>query len=67
MTFRSNLAILSVVFALASPAGAQDQSADKAVTDFQTDFAAAYNRGDVDAMAAAFSESAIRVTPSGGP
>jgi len=31
----------------------------------QSDFAEAYNRKDVEAMATAFSEDAIRVTPSG--
>ena len=31
----------------------------------QSDFAEAYNRKDVGAMASAFSEDAIRVTPSG--
>ena len=31
----------------------------------QADFAKAYNRKDVDAMAMAFSKDAIRVTPSG--
>jgi ketosteroid isomerase-like protein len=31
----------------------------------QSDFAEAYNRKDVDAMAMAFSETAIRVTPTG--
>lgn len=50
------------------PAGAgaqQDKPADTGFGDFQKDFAAAYNRGDLDAMAAAFAANAIRVTPSG--
>lgn len=46
-------------------AAQQDPSPNSTVSDFQKDFAAAYNRGDVDAMAGAFTESAIRVTPSG--
>ena len=46
-------------------AAQQDPSPNSSVSDFQKDFAAAYNRGDVDAMAGAFTESAIRVTPSG--
>ncbi|OSJ19539.1 YybH family protein [Bradyrhizobium canariense] len=33
--------------------------------DLQKNFADAYNRKDVDAMAAAFTDDAIRVTPSG--
>lgn len=31
----------------------------------QSDFAAAYNRKDLDAMANAFSENAVRITPAG--
>ena len=36
-----------------------------ALTKFQKQFAEAYNRKDIEAMATAFSESAIRVTPTG--
>jgi ketosteroid isomerase-like protein len=43
----------------------QKQSEANSVSDLQKQFAAAYNRGDVDATAAAFTENAIRVTPSG--
>ena len=38
---------------------------DDQYADLQKNFADAYNRKDVDAMAAAFTEDAIRVTPSG--
>jgi ketosteroid isomerase-like protein len=63
---RTILAILCLLVALPSHASAQqERTADSAVADFQKDFAAAYNRGDVDAMAAAFTEKAVRVTPSG--
>jgi hypothetical protein len=43
---------------------AQDQLDSTAITEMQKHFAEAYNRGDADAMAAAFTEKAIRVTPS---
>jgi ketosteroid isomerase-like protein len=63
---RAILAILCLLIGLPSDAGAQqDRTADGALADFQRDFAAAYNRGDVDAIAAAFTEKAVRVTPSG--
>jgi ketosteroid isomerase-like protein len=63
---RTVLAILCLLVALPSHASAQqERKSDSAVADFQKDFAAAYNRGDVDAMAAAFTEKAVRVTPSG--
>ena len=64
---RANMAILCLLIALPSPASAQqDRTADGPVADFQKDFAAAYNRGDVDAMAAAFTEKAVRVATLSG-
>ena len=45
-------------------AAAQQTTADQ-YADLQKTFAEAYNRKDVDAMAAAFTDDAIRVTPSG--
>lgn len=42
-----------------------NQSDDSIFADVQTHFAEAYNRGDLDAMATAFTEKAVRVTPSG--
>ena len=44
---------------------AAEQAAADQYADLQKNFAEAYNRKDVDAMAAAFTEDAIRVTPSG--
>jgi ketosteroid isomerase-like protein len=44
---------------------AHDQLDSAAVAEMQKRFAQAYNRGDVDTMAAAFTEKAVRVTPSG--
>jgi ketosteroid isomerase-like protein len=52
----------------ASPAFAQQDKASEGGELFdkvQSEFAAAYNRSDIDAMATAFSEDAVRVTPSG--
>jgi ketosteroid isomerase-like protein len=43
---------------------AQDQLDGAATAEMQKRFAEAYNRGDVDAMAAAFMEQAVRVTPT---
>ncbi|MCK1368025.1 nuclear transport factor 2 family protein [Bradyrhizobium sp. 62] len=60
--------LFTVAFMLSvSPSlGAQEKlSAESASANFQKNFASAYNRGDVDAVAAAFAEDAIRVTPSG--
>jgi hypothetical protein len=63
---RTIFAILALLVAFPSIAVAQqDRTMDSAIADFQKDFAAAYNRGDVDVMAAAFTEKAVRVTPSG--
>lgn len=43
----------------------QHQLTGDDTTEMQKHFAEAYNRGDVDAMAATFTENAVRVTPSG--
>jgi ketosteroid isomerase-like protein len=51
-----------------TPASSQQGTASaggEAFEKVQSDFAEAYNRNDVEAMASAFSEDAIRVTPSG--
>lgn len=64
MTIR--LATVLLMLAIPCHAMAQeDRAEDKAFAGIQERFAAAYNRGDADAMAAAFAENAIRVTPSG--
>jgi ketosteroid isomerase-like protein len=66
MMLRTILAVICFLVVLSSNAGAQqERTADSCVADFQKDFAAAYNCGDADAMAAAFTEKAVRVTPAG--
>ncbi len=57
--------ILCLLIVIQGSAAAGAQADDKALADMQTHFAEAYNRGNVDAMAAAFTENAVRVTPSG--
>ncbi|MGB5903061.1 MAG: nuclear transport factor 2 family protein [Xanthobacteraceae bacterium] len=47
------------------PAGAQQSPGDDPSAEMQRHFAEAYNRGDIPAMVDAFTENAIRVTPSG--
>ena len=59
------IAILCLLLAIPGYATAEEQLDDIAMTEMQKHFAEAYNRGDVDAMAAAFAEKAVRVTPSG--
>jgi hypothetical protein len=50
MTTRKTIAILCLLVAIPSHVMAQQaQSGEAVVADFQSDFAAAYNRGDVDA------------------
>ncbi len=46
-------------------APAQQSPGDDPSAEMQRHFAEAYNRGDLEAMADAFTENAIRVTPSG--
>ncbi|MET4344689.1 nuclear transport factor 2 family protein [Bradyrhizobium sp. RT9a] len=66
MKLRMFLAILCLIATSPYRADAQqDRPPDSTVSEFQKDFAAAYHRRDVDAMAGAFTEAAIRVTPSG--
>lgn len=66
MTLRMIPAIFCVLLAFSSHTMAQQQApSDDISADLQKKFAEAYNRGDVDAMAAAFTEKATRVTPSG--
>ena len=64
MTLRL-LPLLCLLFATSNHAMAQDKLDNAAAADMQRHFAEAYNHGDVDAMAAAFTENAVRVTPSG--
>lgn len=66
MAFRMIPATLCLLLAFSSPAMSQQQvPSDDISAELQKHFAEAYNRGDLDAMAAAFTEKAIRVTPSG--
>ena len=57
--------IVVSLLAISTSAMAEDQLGNTASIEMQKNFAEAYNRGDVDAMAAAFTENAVRVTPSG--
>lgn len=59
------LALLSLLFVVPDLAVAQGQLDSDATAEMQKHFAEAYNRGDVDAMVADFTENAVRVTPSG--
>ena len=66
MAFRTLSAIICLLLAIPSHATAQQSLAeDAAFADVQKHFAEAYNNKNVDAMAAAFTENGIRVTPSG--
>lgn len=66
MAFRMIPATLCLLLAFSSPAMSQQQApSDDISAELQKHFAEAYNRGDLDAMAAVFTEKAIRVTPSG--
>jgi ketosteroid isomerase-like protein len=66
MMQKTGLLTLCVVLAMTSQARAQQDRADDSVyADLQKHFAEAYNRKDADAMAAAFTENGIRVTPGG--
>ena len=55
----------SLAVLIGSAAAQEKQVTDDQYAGLQKNFAEAYNRGDADAMAAAFAEDAIRVTPSG--
>lgn len=58
--------VLAASILMAACCGAVAQQAtDDQYADLQKNFAEAYNHKDVDAMAAAFTEDAVRVTPSG--
>ena len=59
------LPLLCLLSAMPNHAMAQAQLDNDATADMQKHFAEAYNRGDLDAMAAVFTEDAVRVTPSG--
>jgi ketosteroid isomerase-like protein len=66
MALKTLPATICLLLAVPSHATAQQSSTeDTAFADVQKHFAEAYNHKDVDAMAAAFTENGIRVTPSG--
>jgi ketosteroid isomerase-like protein len=59
------MAIAAMLVVLPAQAMSQESQGDAGFADVQRQFADAYNHKDVEAMAAAFSETAVRVTPSG--
>jgi len=66
MTSRVLATAAALLLAIPGLAAAGPEAAENpALVEMQTQFAAAYNRGDADAMAAAFTKDAVRVTPSG--
>ena len=66
MALRTLPATICLLLAMSSHTSSQQSSTeDAAFADVQRHFAEAYNHKDVDAMAAAFTENGIRVTPSG--
>jgi ketosteroid isomerase-like protein len=62
---RIALRVSSMALLLAVPGAAIAQQESDPSAEMQKHFAEAYNKGDLDAMAAAFTEDAVRVTPSG--
>ncbi|OSI23684.1 YybH family protein [Bradyrhizobium canariense] len=65
MAFRSATFILSLLLAIPRISIAGETLDAAAMDEMHEQFSEAYNRGDLDAMAAAFTENAVRVTPSG--
>jgi ketosteroid isomerase-like protein len=69
-SIKSAISVAAILW-LSATTGASSQQQDnasaggEAFEKVQSDFALAYNRKDVEAMATAFSEDAIRVTPAG--
>jgi len=63
----SKLAAFAVCLLLAVPhfSIAGETLDDAAMDEMHRQFSEAYNRGDLDKMAATFAENAVRVTPSG--
>jgi ketosteroid isomerase-like protein len=59
------ISIGCLLLAIPGAAIAQEKVDAAALSEMQKRFVAAYNRGDADVMADAFTENAIRVTPSG--
>lgn len=65
MMFRAILPVACLLLAAPVAVSAQEKSGAAPTAEMQRRFSEAYNRGDVDAMAAAFTENAVRVTPGG--
>ena len=63
--FRKFLPIACLLAVGAQTVSAQEKSETAPTSEMQKHFSEAYNRGDVDAMAAAFAVDAVRVTPAG--
>ncbi|UPJ44159.1 nuclear transport factor 2 family protein [Bradyrhizobium sp. 40] len=62
---RTTLAAAFLLFISLGLGAQENLSAESASAILQKNFASAYNRRDLEAMAAAFDENAIRVTPGG--
>jgi ketosteroid isomerase-like protein len=65
MAFRSAPYILCVLLVIPHTSIAGETLDAAAMDKMHQRFSEAYNRGDLDAMAATFAENAVRVTPSG--
>lgn len=65
MMFRFAAFVACLLIAVPCSSLAGDTLDDAAMDEMHQRFSAAYNRGDLDAMAAEFVENAVRVTPSG--
>jgi ketosteroid isomerase-like protein len=65
MAFRSATFILCLLIAIPRTLIAGEALDGAAMDEMHKHFSEAYNRGDLDAMAAMFAEHAVRVTPSG--
>jgi ketosteroid isomerase-like protein len=65
MAFRSASFILCLLLAIPRMTIAGETLDAAAMDEMHKHFSEAYNRGDLDSMAATFTENAVRVTPSG--
>src|SRR3954447_23248455 len=65
MAFRSASFILCLLFAIPRMTIAGETLDAAAMDEMHKHFSEAYNRGDLNSMAATFTENAVRVTPSG--
>jgi ketosteroid isomerase-like protein len=65
MAFRSTTFILCLLIAIPRTLAAGEALDAAAMDEMHKHFSEAYNRGDLNAMAATFAENAVRITPSG--